>query len=156
RLFIDARSGRETRLVRCSPTMTNGLERLVGSGFYVLSGDLHADGARLELGDYGTLGRSPLVRSDLGCVLFTTIAPGNSKNAPSESVVLRARDGAWRPMSEGSKGVSVKDLMEDQDRGLRMRVLRMETGATWGAHHHDVAEELFVIRGDWRCLGTTF
>ena len=49
---------------------------------------------------------------------------------------------------------SLDNILCDPERGIDMRIVRLEPGASWEAHHHERAEELFLLRGDWRCLGT--
>jgi len=152
RLFIHARESRETRLVRLTPAApAAAVAELAGCGFYLLSGDLHVDGERLEIGDYYFMsGEAPTGRTDLGCVLFTVLA-GASRGRSRPRVVVRAAEGEWR---EIAPGVTRKRLGDDPERGFRTSLLRMEPGASWESHRHESAEELFVVRGDWRCLGT--
>lgn len=154
RLFIDSREGRETRLIRIMPSApATAIAELAGSAFYVLSGDIQVDGERLELGDYYFAPNGPSTgRTDMGCVLFTSMTSGAARGKTRSRVVVRAYEGTWR---EESPGVAIKELGDDPERGLRTRLLRMEPGASWASHRHEGAEELFVVRGDWRCLGTT-
>lgn len=153
RLFIHARESRETRLVRLTPSAPGAaLAELAGCGFYVLSGDLHVDGERLEIGDYYyASGEAPTGRTDTGCVLFTVLAGAASRGKSRSWTLVRAADGAWK---ETAPGVTWKRLGDDPERGFRMRLLRMAPGAGWESHRHEGAEELFLVRGDWRCLGT--
>jgi len=155
RLFIDSRKGEETRLVRLMPSAPPGaLAELAGASLYVISGDLNVDGERLEIGDYFyAAGAAPLGRTDQGCVLFTTLATGVSRGKSRTRVIVGAAAGKWR---EIGPGVAVKELGADEERGIRMDLQRMEPGASWESHRHEGAEELFLVRGDWRCLGTIF
>jgi len=154
RLFIHARESHEARLVRLMPSApAAALAQLTGAGFYVLSGDLHVDGERLDMGDwYGANGEPPSGRTDMGCVLFTVLSGAASRGRSRARTIVRAADGAW---TEEAPGVASKRLGEDAEHGLRASLVRMEPGAGWPAHRHEGAEELFVVRGDWRCLGTT-
>lgn len=153
RLYIDSRSGRDTRLVRLAPsTPPNALATLAGAGFYVISGDLNADGVHLESRDFFfAAGASPTGRTEQGCVLFTVLAGGAARGPAPTRVVVRALEGEWLDLSPG---VQSKHLGADPERGIDMRLVRLEPGASWEAHHHEGAEELFLVRGDWRCLGT--
>lgn len=152
RLYIDSRGPRETRLVRLTAASPPGaLAVLAGASFYVISGDLHVDGMRLDARDYfATSGSAPTGRTDQGCVLLTVLSA--AARGPSRMrEVVRADDKSW---VEAAPGVATRALGVDADRGLSMSVIRLEPGATWPAHHHEGAEELFLVRGDWRCLGT--
>jgi quercetin dioxygenase-like cupin family protein len=153
RLFIYARESRETRLVRVTPAASaSAVAELAGCGFYLLSGDLHADGERLEIGDYyHAAGEAPTGRTEHGCVLFTVLAGAASRGKSRSRTIVRAAEGEWL---ERGPGITTKRLGEDPERGLRMSLLRLEPGASWEAHRHEGAEELFLVRGDWRCLGT--
>lgn len=155
RLFIYARESRETRLVRLTPSApASAVAELAGCGFYLLSGDLHVDGERLEIGDYyHASGDAPTGRTDQGCVLFTVLAGAASRGRARSRAIVRAADGTWQPVGAGP-GVTMKRLGEDPERGLRTSLLRIEPGASWESHRHEGAEELFLVRGDWRCLGT--
>lgn len=153
-LFIDTRGRSETRLVRLSAaTSPAALAELAGADFYVISGDLHVDGASLEFGDYFHAGGSPPTgKSGQGCVLFTVVTGGSRVPHRSRTrVTVRPAEGEW---VEVEPGVTTKTLGTDPDRGIEMRLVRMEPGASWKSHHHDGPEEVFVIRGSWRCLGT--
>lgn len=153
RLFIHARESRETRLVRLTPAApAAAVAELTGCGFYLLSGDLHVDGERLEIGDYYyAAGESHTGRTEQGCVLFTVLAGAAPRGRSRARSVVRASEGEWR---EIGPGVTTKRLGEDPERGLRMSLLKIEPGARWESHRHEGAEELFLVRGDWRCLGT--
>jgi quercetin dioxygenase-like cupin family protein len=153
RLFIHARESRETRLVRLTHAApAAAIAELAGCGFYLLSGDIHVEGERLEIGDYHFLsGEAPTARTDQSCVLFTILAGAAPRGRSRSRVVVRAAEGEWR---EKAPGITVKQLGDDPERGLRMSLLRMEPGASWESHRHEGAEELFLVRGDWRCLGT--
>jgi len=153
RLFIHARESRETRLVRLTASApASAIADLAGCGFYLLSGDLHVDGERLEIGDYyHASGEAPTGRTDLGCVLFTVLAGGPSRGKSRSRSVVRASEGTWK---EVGPGVTTKRLGEDSERGFRTFLLRIEPGASWESHRHEGTEELFLVRGDWRCLGT--
>jgi quercetin dioxygenase-like cupin family protein len=153
RLYVDSRGPRETRLVRLTAASPPGaLAVLAGASFYVISGDVHVDGLRLDARDYFTTGGSaPVGRTDQGCVLFTVLGAAATRGLSRTREVVRADDRKW---VDAAPGVTTRALGEDAERGLAMSVIRLEPGATWPAHHHDGAEELFVVRGDWRCLGT--
>lgn len=153
RLFIYSRESRETRLVRLTPAApASAVAELAGCGFYLLSGDLHVDGERLEIGDYyHVTGEAPTGRTEQGCVLFTVLAGAASRGRARSRTIVHAADGAWL---ERGPGITMKRLGNDPERGLRMSLLRLEPGATWESHRHEGAEELFLVRGDWRCLGT--
>jgi hypothetical protein len=155
-LFIDTRGRTETRLVRLSAgTPPVALAELAGADFYLISGDLHVDGASLEFGDYFHAGASALTgKSGQGCVLFTVLTAGSrSPRGTSRSrVTVRPLEGEW--VEESGPGVTTKLLGSDPDRGIEMRLVRMEPGARWKSHRRDSPEEVFVIRGSWRCLGT--
>jgi quercetin dioxygenase-like cupin family protein len=153
RLFIDSHTSSETRLVRLTAASPPGaLAALAGAAFYVISGDLHVDGVRLETRDYFAAGGSPPTgRTEQGCVLFTVLAAVSSRGLSRTREVVRADEGPW---VDSAPGITTKLLGEDSERCLRMSLQRMEPGATWPAHHHDGPEELFLVRGDWRCLGT--
>lgn len=154
RLFIHARESQEARLVRLMPSApASAIAQLTGSGFYVLSGDLHLDGERLEIGDwYGASGEPPTGRTEWGCVLFTVLAGVATRGRSRARTIVRASEGVW---AEAAPGVAVKGLGEDAEHGLRASLVRMEPGAGWPAHRHEGVEQVFVVRGDWRCLGTT-
>lgn len=153
RLYIDSRTGREARLVRLTPSApAAAVAEAAGASFYVLSGDLHVDGERLEIGDwFAAAGEPPTGRTDTGCVLFTVLTGAASRPKGRTRTIVRAAEGDWRGLGDG---VTTKALGEDPERGLRVSLLRMEPGASWASHRHEGAEELFVVRGDWRCLGT--
>ena len=153
RLFIDAREGHETRLVRLVPSApVTALAELAGAGFYMISGDLHVDGERLEIGDYYFASAAASTgKTETGCVLFTAMTSGAPRGRGRARTLVRAAGGEWRSLGEG---VSTKFLGEDPERGLRTSLLRLEPGARWESHRHEGAEEMFVVRGDWRCLGT--
>ncbi len=155
-LFIDTRGQSETRLVRLSSgTPPGALAELAGADFYLISGDLHVDGASLEFGDYFHAGASALTgKSGQGCVLFTVVTGGSRapRGASRSRVTVRPSEGEWA--EEGGPGVTTKALGSDPDGGIEMRLVRMEPGASWKSHLHDGPEEVFVIRGSWRCLGT--
>jgi quercetin dioxygenase-like cupin family protein len=152
RLYIDSRGPRETRLVRLTAASPPGaLAVLAGASFYVISGDVHVDGVRLEARDYfATNGSAPVGRTDQGCVLFTVLGAAARGRARTRELV-RGDDKSW---VDEAPGVTTRLLGEDPERGLSMSIIRLEPGATWPAHHHDGAEEVFLVRGDWRCLGT--
>ena len=153
RLYIDTRGSRETRLVRLTAASPPGaLAALAGASFYVISGDLHVDGVKLEARDYfATGGTSPTGRTDQGCVLFTVRGAAATRGLSRTRDVVRAEESAW---TDAAPGVTERLLGEDPERGLAVSILRMEPGTTWPAHHHHGAEEVFLVRGGWRCLGT--
>jgi anti-sigma factor ChrR (cupin superfamily) len=64
---------------------------------------------------------------------------------------VRAEESGWNDIASG---VAESLLGKDHERGLAMSILRMEPGTTWPGHHHDGAEEVFLVRGGWCCLGT--
>jgi quercetin dioxygenase-like cupin family protein len=45
------------------------------------------------------------------------------------------------------KGIQVKPLTTDKERGYSMVLMRMESGAVYPPHHHDGAEQCFVLSG---------
>jgi quercetin dioxygenase-like cupin family protein len=154
-LFIDTLGKSETRLIRVSSgTPPGALAELAGADFYLISGDLHVDGASLEFGDYFHAGGPPLPgKTGQGCVLFTVVTAGSRapRGTSRSRVTVRPIEGEW---VEVEPGVTTKMLGSDPDRRVEMRLVRMEPGASWKSHRHDGPEEVFVIRGGWRCLGT--
>ena len=152
RLYIDSRGDAETRLVRILPSAPpNALADLAGQGFYLISGDLNVEGSRFEIGDTLHAPGAPLVgKTEHGCVLFAITTNEGSRSKSPVRVAVRAAEGEWR---EEGEGVFLKHLTEDRDRGRRWELVRMEPGAIWGARHQPEAEEIFLLRGDWRCLG---
>ena len=168
RLYVDARASRETRIVRLLPSApSDALSALAGPGFYVVSGEVQVEGTRLEIGDFfSATGPAPLGRTDQGCVLYSVGAPllertnghngngsgrGNGNGASaSRRTIVRAAEGTW---IDAGGGTHTKALIRDAARGVELSLVRMERGATWNAHHHDGAEEVFLLRGDWQCLG---
>lgn len=153
RLYIDSRGGHEARLVRLtSSAPAAAFGEVAGAGVYVLSGDLHVDGERLEIGDwYAGPGGPATGRTEQGVVLFTVCAGGAARAKGRARSIVRAAEGDWRSIGDG---VTTKTLGDDPERGLRTSLLRMEPGASWASHRHEGVEELFLVRGDWRCLGT--
>jgi quercetin dioxygenase-like cupin family protein len=153
RLYIDSRGSRETRLVRLTAASPPGaLAALAGASFYVIAGDLHVDGVKLEARDhFSTGGTSPTGRTDQGCVLFTVRGAAATRGLSRTREVVRDEESDW---VDAAPGVTSRMLGEDAERGLSLSILRMDPGTTWPAHHHDGAEEVFLVRGDWRCLGT--
>jgi quercetin dioxygenase-like cupin family protein len=169
RLYVDARVSKETRIVRLLPSAPSDvLSGLVGPSFYVVSGEIQVEGTRLEIGDFfSSTGPAPLGRTDQGCVLYSVGAPlmqlrsngqggsngsgrANGGASAARRTIVRAVEGTWIDVGGGAH---TKTLVRDAARGLELSLLRMERGATWAAHHHDRAEEAFLLRGDWQCLG---
>jgi anti-sigma factor ChrR (cupin superfamily) len=61
------------------------------------------------------------------------------------SITLRAGEAGWLRMSEG---VTYRVLREDRAIGRQAVLIRMEPGAVYQSHPHEVDEECFVIEGD--------
>lgn len=65
---------------------------------------------------------------------------------PQGFFVQTAREGVWN--ETGSPGVRVRTLFQDQTRGVRTLLLRMDAGALFNEHPHEGVEECYVIEGD--------
>lgn len=63
------------------------------------------------------------------------------------SVTIRADEGDWQ---EFVKGVFVKRLFEDAERGTLTSLYRLLPGAVVPAHRHEGTEECLVLEGDAR------
>ena len=61
------------------------------------------------------------------------------------SITLRASESGWLRISEG---VTYRVLREDHAMGRQAVLMRMEPGAVYQSHPHDVDEECLVIEGD--------
>ena len=61
------------------------------------------------------------------------------------SITLKAGEAGWLRMSEG---VTYRVLREDRAIGRQAVLIRMEPGAVYQSHAHEVDEECLVIEGD--------
>jgi len=61
-----------------------------------------------------------------------------------------ANEGEWIALD---KGVIAKILSEDHQRKTTTMLIKMAPGSRIASHHHDGAEELFVLEGECLCAG---
>lgn len=61
-----------------------------------------------------------------------------------------ANEGEWIALD---KGVTAKILSEDHQRKTTTMLIKMAPGSRIASHHHDGAEELFVLEGECHCAG---
>ena len=67
--------------------------------------------------------------------------------------IVRSNEGEWE---EIAKGVSLKPLFVDQDRGYATALIRMRPGVGYPKHRHVETEECYVLDGDLQIGGQTF
>jgi len=67
--------------------------------------------------------------------------------ATATSSYMSAESCDWEP--SGSEGMWVKRLYEDEARGERTWLFRMDAGACSPPHSHDVFEQVFVLEGSF-------
>ncbi len=67
--------------------------------------------------------------------------------ASSASCYMTAFGGDWEPA--GSEGFWVKRLYEDDERGERTWLMRIDPGAYSSPHSHEDFEQVYVMEGDF-------
>lgn len=70
---------------------------------------------------------------------------------PSESLVVRQREGKW--FKTGDRGVFVKLLFVDKERDTVTTLVRLEAGARISSHRHLGVEQCLVLEGEVRSGG---
>jgi len=151
-LFIDPADGSDTRLVRLDPGAgSQALDSLLGESVLVASGDMELGTLSLGAGDWHRLGsdRHP-ARTTNGCVLFTLCAPLPPARSATGERTIRAGEGEW--LNAGG-GTYFKRLGRDHATRRDITLARLDPGARFPEHHHDGAEELFLLSGDACSLG---
>lgn len=114
-----------------------------GEEFLVLDG-VFSD----EEGDFGPgmyvrnpPGSSHTPHTDPGCTIFVKLRQMDPDDRAQ--VRIDATRGEWRP--GGTPGVSVLPLFERAPE--RVMLIRLDPGASWGAHAHPGGEEILVLDG---------
>lgn len=79
-----------------------------------------------------------------------SLAPAPGKTELGGSLTIRANEGEWR---EKWKGVFIKRLFKDDDKGTVTTLYRMMPGASLPRHRHIGAEECLVLEGDYHING---
>jgi anti-sigma factor ChrR (cupin superfamily) len=72
------------------------------------------------------------------------------RGIPQDSVILRAAEGRWTKLA---RGVRVKTLSFDRERGTATVLMVLEPGTTLPEHEHHGPEQTFVVSGSCR-IGT--
>jgi anti-sigma factor ChrR (cupin superfamily) len=72
------------------------------------------------------------------------------RGVPQDSVLIRASEGRWTKLA---RGVRVKTLSFDRERGTATLLMVLEPGTTLPEHEHHGPEQTFVVSGSCR-IGT--
>ena len=97
---------------------------------------------------------SPLVKSEIMASLSDSPRRGSKgKNQPAVAgyAFMMEAEGDWRELP--TKGTRVKELFCSREAGTATFVLEMDPGTRLLSHHHQGAEEAFVLYGDLQMRG---
>lgn len=78
------------------------------------------------------------------------LAPVPGKQELGSSLTIRADEGEWR---EKWKGVFIKRLFKDEEKGTVTTLYKMLPGASLPKHRHIGAEECLILEGDYHING---
>ena len=72
---------------------------------------------------------------------------GDSLSVPGEGSARRRAGGEWQDC--GSEGFAVQALLEDELRGLKTWLMRVEPGASAALHGHEEIEQVYCLEGSF-------
>lgn len=71
---------------------------------------------------------------------------------PEKVTIHRGEAADWYTVAPG---IETRELHRDDARGVHTFFMRLAPGATIPPHHHDAAEECYVVSGELQTFGTT-
>lgn len=83
----------------------------------------------------------------MGEVFQASRAAGLSGVATAASLALGTAGMEWQEC--GSEGFWIKPLLEDEERGLRSWLMRVDPGAWSPPHAHDDVEQVYMLEGSF-------
>lgn len=134
---------------------TQEFERLLKQDKEVFEAELQGFGKPISILGFSA---SPIIPpSSLKEQLFKQVR-GKTKPIHKQSQypgfsIVRANEGEWE---EIAKGVSLKHLFVDRERGYATALVRMDPGVGFPTHRHVETEECYVLEGDIQMGGQLF
>jgi quercetin dioxygenase-like cupin family protein len=134
---------------------TQEFERLLKEGLEVSKTELKGFRVVINMLGYGVspITPSPSLKNRL---LNRVRRDAHLKDKPSRYPgfsIVRASEGEWK---EIAKGVSLKLLFVDKEKGYGTTLVRMRPGVSFPKHRHAETEECYVLDGDIETGGQTY
>ncbi|MGH7799603.1 MAG: cupin domain-containing protein [Thermodesulfobacteriota bacterium] len=134
---------------------TQEFERLSKQGAQVFEADLQGFRQVTSMLGYGTspITPPPSLKERLFNRVKGEAQPSHKLTQYSGFSIVRSNEGKWE---EISKGVSLKRLFVDEERGYATALVRMLPGVAFPKHRHVETEECYVLEGDIHMGGQLF